>query len=167
MPTPSKDAIALLKADHRAVEELFAKFESARGAPAQAKIVRQICNELIIHTMIEEEIFYPGVRTNVEADLLDEAYVEHDCAKVLITELLEAEPDEDFYKAKVSVLQEQIEHHVKEEEKRSEGLFAQAKQNGADVDALGEQLLARKQELLAMAKTDELPPPMLATMTPA
>lgn len=159
-----QDAIALLKADHREVEELFAKFESARGASTQQKIVQKICNELTIHTMIEEEIFYPGVQDKVEKDLLEEAYVEHDGAKTLIIELLDATPDEEYYKAKVAVLQEQIEHHVKEEEQRSEGMFAQAKKNGADTEALGEQMTARKEELMAMAEAGTLPPPVLTTM---
>src|SRR3954463_16302707 len=118
------DAVALLKADHRKVEELFEKFESARGA--KQKIAEQICMELIIHTTIEEEIFYPACTGQVEdANLVQEAYVEHDSAKVLIAEILAGGPDDDFYDAKVKVLSEMIKHHVKEEEKRVEGLFAE------------------------------------------
>ena len=92
-------------------------FEKASGAAAKEKIVKEICTELKIHTQIEEEIYYPAIRGKVEEDALDEAYVEHDSAKLLINELEAAEPDEDFYDAKVKVLQELIEHHVKEEEK--------------------------------------------------
>ena len=128
MPTPQKpDAIALLKADHRKVEDLFEKFEKARSDRKQA-LVQEICTELCIHATIEEEIFYPACKGEIEDDdLLEEAYVEHDGAKVLIAELLDSEPDDEFYDAKVKVLSEMIKHHVKEEEKRSEGLFAQAK----------------------------------------
>jgi hypothetical protein len=141
------DAVALLKADHRKVEELFEKFESARGA--KQKIAEQICMELMIHTMIEEEIFYPACTGQVEdAELVQEAYVEHDSAKVLISEILAGGPDDAFYDAKVKVLSEMIKHHVKEEEKRSEGLFAEAKEAGLDMDALGEQMSARKEELM-------------------
>ena len=151
------DAVALLKADHRKVEELFEKFESARGT--KQKIAEQICMELMIHTMIEEEIFYPACTGKVEdANLVQEAYVEHDSAKVLIAEILAGGPDDDFYDAKVKVLSEMIKHHVKEEEKRAEGLFAEAKEAGLDMDALGEQLMARKQELMQEFKSG-LPTP--------
>jgi hemerythrin superfamily protein len=146
------DAVALLKADHRKVEELFEKFESARGA--KGKIAQQICMELIIHTTIEEEIFYPACTGQVEDEnLVQEAYVEHDSAKVLIAEIIAGGPDDSFYDAKVKVLSEMIKHHVKEEEKRAEGLFAEAKEAGLDMDALGEQMAARKQELMAEYKS--------------
>ena len=147
MAAKEMDAVALLKADHRKVEELFEKFESARGA--KQKIAEQICMELIIHTTIEEEIFYPACTGQVEdANLVQEAYVEHDSAKVLISEILAGGPDDAFYDAKVKVLSEMIKHHVKEEEKRSEGLFAEAKEAGLDMDALGTQMSARKEELM-------------------
>src|SRR5262249_54983122 len=139
------DAVALLKADHRKVEELFEKFESARGN--KEKIAQQICMELIIHAQIEEAIFYPARTGKVEdEDLVQEAYVEHDSGKVLIAEILAGGPDDEFYDAKVKVLSEMIKHHVKEEEKRAEGLFAEAKEAGLEMDALGEQLAARKEE---------------------
>src|SRR5689334_2979284 len=151
------DAVALLKADHRKVEELFEKFEAARGT--KQKIAEQICMELMIHTVIEEEIFYPACTGKVEdANLVQEAYVEHDSAKVLIAEILAGGPDDDFYDAKVKVLSEMIKHHVKEEEKRAEGLFAEAKEAGLDMDALGEQLMTRKRELMQEFKSG-LPTP--------
>lgn len=156
-----QSALELLSEDHRKVEMLFEKFEKARGADAQQKIVHQICDELTVHTMIEEEIFYPALRGKIEDDLLDEAYVEHDGAKMLLLALREAEPDEEYYKAKVTVLQEQIEHHVKEEEKQRDSMFAQARKADVDLDALGEQMLARKSELMAMADEGTLPPPQM------
>ena len=154
------DAVALLKADHRKVEELFEKFESAKGASAKQKLVEQICTELTVHTIIEEEIFYPACTGKIEDDdLVQEAYVEHDGAKVLIAELTASQPDDEFYDAKVMVLSEMIKHHVKEEEKRAEGLFAEAKEAGLDMDALGEKLKTRKEELLAEIKDSGLPTP--------
>lgn len=151
------DAVALLKADHRKVEDLFEKFESARSN--KQKIAEQICMELLIHAQIEEEIFYPACTGKVEdAELVQEAYVEHDSAKVLIAEILAGSPDDEFYDAKVKVLSEMIKHHVKEEEKRAEGLFAEAKDAGLDMDALGEQLMARKEELMEEFKSG-LPTP--------
>ena len=158
------DAIALLKGDHRKVEDLFEQFEKASGASAKEKIVRQICTELKVHSMIEEEIYYPEIRGKVEDADLDEAYVEHDGAKLLINELEAAEPDEDFYDAKVKVLQEQIEHHVKEEEKQRDNLFQQTRAADIDLEALGERLAARKAELMALAESEGLPPAGPATL---
>lgn len=152
------DAIALLKADHRKVENLFASFENARGAERKRKLAEEICNELKIHTMIEEEIFYPALKGKIEDETLEEAYVEHDGAKILINDIMAGSPDEEFYDAKVKVLQEQIEHHVKEEEQRSEGMFAQARETDADLVALRDAMLERKQALSAQAEAGGLPP---------
>ena len=159
------DAIALLKADHDQVEDLFKQYEKASGDGRKEKLAKQICRELTIHTTIEEEIFYPACEGKVDEDLLKEAYVEHDAAKVLIAEIEAGEPSDEFYDAKVKVLQEQIEHHIEEEEKRVEGLFSQARKAGLDMDALGEQLESRKTELLANAESGRLPEPELTTMS--
>ena len=164
MAETRKDAIALLKEDHRTVEELFKSFENASGDGRKEKLAREICRELIVHAKIEEEIFYPACDGKIEEDLLKEAYVEHDAAKVLITEILAGEPSDEFYDAKVKVLQEEIEHHVEEEEKRMEGMFSQARKAGLDMDALGEQLAMRKSELMAETESGELPTPELTTM---
>ena len=118
----------------------------------------QICLELKVHAMLEEEIFYPALRGKIEDDDLDEAYVEHDGAKVLINEIEAGSPSDDFYDAKVKVLKEEIEHHVKEEEKQSGNIFYQARRTDVDLDALGEQMLLRKQELMSQAEAGELPP---------
>ena len=161
----SQDAIALLKHDHRAVEDLFAQFEKASGEGRKKKLAEQICLELSVHAAIEEEIFYPACEGKVEEDLLKESYVEHDAAKVLIAEISAGSGEsDDFFDAKVKVLQEEIEHHVEEEEKRMEGLFAQARKAGLDMDALGEQLAVRKQELTESFKTTGIPRPELTTM---
>src|SRR4029077_13063911 len=110
MPTAKLDAVALLKADHRKVEELFAKFEAAKGEGRKRALAEQICMELTVHAQIEEDVFYPACEGKVEEDLLKEAYVEHDGAKVLIAEIEAGGPDDEFYDAKVKVLSEQIEH---------------------------------------------------------
>ena len=160
----TQDAIALLKEDHRTVEKLFKAFESAKGDGRKEALAQQICLELSVHAAIEEEIFYPACEGKVEEDLLKESYVEHDGAKVLIAEISKGGPDDEFYEAKVKVLQEEIEHHVEEEEKRMEGLFAQARKAGLDMEALGEQLAARKQELTEQFKATGIPTPRLTTM---
>lgn len=152
------DAIALLKADHRTVEELFSKFEGASGDGKKQRIAEQICTELKIHTAIEEEIFYPALEGKIEEDLLAEAYVEHDGAKVLINDIMAGGPDDQFYEAKVKVLSEEIEHHVKEEEAPSEGMFSQARKTDVDLVALRDQMLARKEELMVLAESEGLPP---------
>src|SRR4051812_7091263 len=157
-----QDAIALLKADHRKVEDLFEEYEGAKGAAAKRKLAEQICLELIVHTRIEEEIFYPACKGKVEADLLDESFVEHDGAKVLIAEIENGKPSDDYYDAKVTVLAEQIKHHVHEEEAFLKGLFAQARRSDLDFDALGEQMAARKEELTAQYKK-KLPTPEART----
>jgi hypothetical protein len=159
------DAIALLKEDHRKVEDLFKEFESARGDGRKEKLARQICLELSIHTAIEEEIFYPACEGSVDEDLLKESYVEHDAAKLLIAEIEAAKGESDeYFDAKVKVLQEEIEHHVQEEEKRETGVFSQARRGDMDLDALGKQLAARKLELKESYKASGVPQPELTTM---
>ncbi|WP_312146282.1 hemerythrin domain-containing protein [Brevundimonas sp.] len=143
------DAIAMLKADHRKVEDIFARFEKARGKDRKKALAEEACLELKVHTIIEEEIFYPACRGQIEGDLLNEAYVEHDAAKVLINDIEAGGPDEAFYEAKVKVLSEMIEHHVKEEEMRSEGLFSQARAAGLDMDDLAERMRTRKKSAMA------------------
>ena len=170
MPTQEfTDAIALLKADHRTVEELFEKFEKASGSANKKKIADRICMELKIHTTIEEEIFYPAFRGKIEDDTLDEAYVEHDGAKVLVNDIVAGSPDDDFFDAKVTVLSEEIKHHVKEEEMRSEGMFAQCRETDVDLVALRDAMLARKQELTMQAESAGLPPaePRVVNLQPA
>jgi hemerythrin superfamily protein len=165
MVAEKQDAVALLKADHRAVEELFERFEKASGDGRKHKLAEEICLELSVHAQIEEEIFYPACEGKVDEDLLKESYVEHDAAKLLIAEIIADAPKSDeFYDAKVKVLQEEIEHHVEEEEKRLEGLFSQARRAGLDMDALGEQLAARKIELTEQFKASGVPEPQLKTM---
>ena len=164
MPSQSHfDAIALLKADHRKVEDLFAEFAAAKGAAKKQALVEKICAELSGHTVIEEELFYPACRGKVEDALLNEGYVEHDGSKVLIAELIASAPNEEFYDAKVKVLSEQIEHHVHEEERRSDGIFSQARAAGLDMDELGDRLMARKQAILGEYKTSGIPAPETRT----
>ena len=154
------DAIALLKADHRKVEDLFEQFEKAGSADRKRALAQEICTELKVHTLIEEEIFYPACRGQVEDDALDEAQVEHDGAKVLINDIESAAPDAAYYEAKVSVLSEEIKHHVREEEKPTDGIFAQIRKTDVDLKALRDRMAERKQGLLAQAKSDGLPPAM-------
>ncbi len=167
-PAKSKtlDAIALLKADHRAVEDLFEQFENAKRDDSKEKLARQICQELIIHTIIEEEIFYPAVKEAVQEDMMEEAYVEHDGAKFLIAEIIAGSPDDPFYDAKVKVLSEEIKHHVKEEEQR-DGMFAQARKSEVDLNALGEEMANRKAALLKEFKANGSPRPVTKSMTGA
>jgi hypothetical protein len=165
MAAGKMDAVAMLKADHRKVEDLFASFEKAKGAARKKSLADQICTELAIHTTIEEEVFYPACNGEVEDDLLDEAYVEHDGAKVLLAEIGQGKPSDAFYDAKVKVLSEMIKHHVKEEERRMDGLFAEAKAAGLDMDALGAAMAARKKALKAQIKANGLPTPESRSFT--
>ena len=162
MAETKMDAIALLKKDHDEVQELFEQFSKATGDGRKEKLALKICRELTIHSKIEEEIFYPACDGKVDEDLLKEGYVEHDAAKLMIAEIEAGEPSDEFYDAKVKVLCEEIDHHIQEEEKRMEGLFAQARKAGLDMDALGEQLARRKAELMQQTESGALPTPAAA-----
>jgi hemerythrin superfamily protein len=145
----SQDAIELLKADHRQVEGWFAEFQKARTDSRKADLANKICTALKVHTSIEEEIFYPAfMEATGNEDMHHEAIVEHAGAKKLIAEIEASSPEDDYYDAKVTVLSEMIKHHLKEEEQR-DGMFAEARKSEMDLDALGQQLAARKQELMA------------------
>jgi hemerythrin superfamily protein len=161
MPESSfTDAIALLKADHRTVEDLFDRFEKARSDSKRA-IAEQICNELKIHAQIEEEIFYPALEGKIEDDLINEAIVEHDGAKILINDIMGNDMSDEDLEAKVKVLSEEIEHHVGEEEKRSDGMFAQARDADVDLVELRDRLEAMKADLQARLESEGLPPAQL------
>jgi hemerythrin-like domain-containing protein len=161
-PQTHQDAITALTTDHRKVKGLFKQFEQTKeeggrdGATRKNELVAQICNELKIHAEIEEEIFYPAVRKQIDdTDLMDEALVEHAGAKDLIAQLEGMDPNDDLYDAKVTVLGEQIAHHVKEEETE---MFPQAKKAKVDTARLGAQMEKRRSELkkeLGMSDADE------------
>jgi iron-sulfur cluster repair protein YtfE (RIC family) len=144
-----KDAIALLIDDHEHVKSLFEQYEGLgeRALVTKKKLATQICTELTIHATVEEEIFYPAVRAagaKEQDELIDEATVEHASAKDLIAQIMEMDAGEDLFDAKVKVLSELIEHHVKEEE---EEMFPKARKDGLDLAALGQQMAERKAEL--------------------
>lgn len=143
------DAIALLTEDHKAVKQMFKDFEKLKKSDSdddkKAALVEKICKALSIHAQVEEEIFYPAVRAGIDDDdLMDEADVEHAGAKDLIAQLEGMSPDDDHYDAKVTVLGEYIDHHVKEEQ---EEMFPKAKKAKVDLGALGALLAQHKKEL--------------------
>ncbi len=141
-----KDAIALLKADHRQVESWFSQVKKAKMPERKKDLADRICNALKIHTKIEEEIFYPAFLAATEdKELHHEAEVEHAGAKRLIAEIEAMSPDDDYYDAKLKVLSEMIKHHVKEEEQPG-GMFAEARKSNMDLADLGERMAARKKE---------------------
>lgn len=139
-------AIALLRADHALVEDLFEQFEKAREDSRKLTIAKRVCMELKIHTTIEEEIFYPATREVLpkEDDLLDEAEVEHASAKELIAQIEAGKPGDELWDAKVTVLGEYIKHHVKEEHSE---MFPKVRKTKLDLKALGEQMATRKAQL--------------------
>ena len=143
------DAVGLLKADHRQVEQWFNAFEKTRNAAKKQDLAARICKALTVHTTIEEEIFYPAfLEATEDKDTHHEAEVEHAGAKNLIAQIKKSGPDDDYFNSKVKVLSEMIKHHVKEEEQRG-GMFAEAKQSHMDLAAIGQQLAARKKQLMA------------------
>ena len=149
-----KDACDLLDADHKAVKKLFKEYDElagskARGAPQKRlDLARQICQELSVHARVEEEIFYPALRAAIkDTDMLAEAEVEHQSAKDLIAQIESMGEADEMFDAKVKVLGEYIDHHVKEE--RNE-IFPKARASRKlDLVAMREQLAARKEELMA------------------
>ena len=150
-PPPTPDAIRLLTQDHDEVKALFEQYEDLVESEAddsqKQEVAGLICQMLTVHAQIEEEIFYPAAREVLdEQDLLDEADVEHASAKDLIAQIEGATPDDDHYDAKVKVLGEYIDHHVQEEENE---LFKAVKKAGLDLAQVGEELAARKAELVA------------------
>ena len=146
------DAIALLEADHREVERLFEAYEGLGDDAEKKAVATKICLALKVHAQIEEELFYPQARTKTgDTDLVDEAIVEHMGAKTLIAQIEAMNPGQPLYDARVTVLGEQIRHHVKEEEG---DLFPKVRETKIDLMALGAKLAARKAELL-----DLLAPP--------
>jgi len=143
------NAIDLLKADHRQVEQWFSQFEHARSEAKKLELAQNICKALKVHTRIEEEIFYPAfLNATSDKDTHHEAEIEHAGAKNLIAQIEASTPDDEYYDSMVKVLSEMIKHHVKEEEQRG-GMFATAKQSDMDLYALGEQLKARKEALMS------------------
>ncbi|HSW03320.1 hemerythrin domain-containing protein [Aquabacterium sp.] len=144
--TVAKDAIALLKADHEAVSELFTEFEKTRSVAKKKTLVAEICTALSVHAQIEEEIFYPAVKAALKDKLLvPEATIEHASLKELIAQLDGAEPDGEMYDAKVKVLSEYVKHHVKEEQSE---MFPKAKSSSLDMAELGARMAERKADLL-------------------
>jgi hemerythrin superfamily protein len=149
MKTTANDALEMLIADHKEVKALFEQFDglSDRSKANKKKIAEQICQELTVHTEIEEQIFYPAVRGLIkDDDLMDEALVEHASAKELIAQIREMDPGDDLYDARVKVLSEQIDHHVEEEE---EEMFPKVRKTKVDLVALGEEMTTLKQKLEA------------------
>lgn len=145
------DAVSILTEDHKKVKKMFADYEklmkSGDNNEEKRALVEKICEELIVHTQIEEDIFYPAVRNAIKDDnLMDEADVEHNGAKNLIVQLQGMEPGDDHYDAKVTVLGENIDHHLKEEQ---EEMFPKAKEAKIDLNDLGAKMLERRQELQA------------------
>ena len=142
-----QDAIALLRADHALVKELFDQFEKARDDARKQSIAARVCLELKIHTQIEDEIFYPALREALpkQEDLLDEAEVEHESAKALIQQIEDGSPGDERWDAKVTVLGEYVQHHVKEEQNE---MFPKARRSRVDLKELGERLRSRKEQLM-------------------
>jgi hemerythrin superfamily protein len=153
---PPQDAIALLEADHQAVDDLFEQYADLTDVADKKSLATEICLALKVHTQIEEEIFYPATRNATgDTDLLDKAAVEHAGAKTLIAEIEAMQPGQPLYDAKITVLSEQVRHHVEEEEGE---LFPEVRETKLDLDKLGAKLAARKSELMAaMTSPHSLP----------
>jgi len=154
--TRSKNAAAIemLKEDHAKVKKAFKEFEDMDRSDAETcrQIVQSVCEDLKVHTTLEEELFYPAVREAIEdEDIMNEAAVEHETAKMLIEQLENMEPDDPNYYATFTVLGEYVMHHVKEEEGE---MFPQAKKADLDLEELGARMQERRNELLAQTEKE-------------
>nr|WP_298719979.1 hemerythrin domain-containing protein [uncultured Steroidobacter sp.] len=155
-----RDAIALLKQDHRAVEALFDEFEEADESE-QSELATRICQMLTVHAQIEEELLYPQAKEALdeeEDELVYEAEIEHNSAKELIAKIEASTPEDPEFKPLVSVLGEYVKHHVKEEEKE---LFPALKETELDLKEMGSQLAQRKMQLMEQMgiEAEEAPAP--------
>lgn len=151
-------AIELLKQDHREVEGFFEEYQELTDSRAKAQLAAKICLALTVHAQVEEELFYPAARkATKDDDLLDEATVEHASAKHLIAQIESMKVGDDLYDAKVKVLGELVEHHVKEEE---DELFPEAKAAKMDLAALGTAMAERKSQLMAKPRGEAAEPKM-------
>ena len=146
------NAVKMLKADHDRVQKLFKEFEAAgeRAYEKKRGIAEEVFTELEIHTKLEEEIFYPAVQARADKEgeeLLAESLQEHHVVDVLMQEIKQLEPSDERFEAKMTVLIENVEHHIEEEEQ--EMLPDAKKKLGKEVEALGDQMEQRKQQLMA------------------
>lgn len=145
------DAIAVLKADHRQVQQWFAQFARSRAIERRAELAARICHALRVHATIEDEIFYPSyLEATADDDLHHAAEVEHESARHLIGQIEAAGPADEYFEARINVLAAMVMHHVREEEKR-DGMFAKARRSEMDLEQLGAQMSERKQELDTVA----------------
>lgn len=147
-PTEASDPIAMLMQDHKRVQKLFKQFEKDRNDPeACREIVQTACADLKVHSALETEIFYPGVRDAIEnEDIMNEADVEHESAESLIAKLEGMSPEDPHYAATFTVLCEYVKHHIKEEEGE---MFPQIKKADVDLATLGEEMRVRREELMS------------------
>ena len=151
-----QDAVSLLTNDHAEVKQMFEEYrqlvEGNASEDRRGELAAQICSALTVHAEIEEDVFYPAMRENIQDELLlDQAEVEHDSARELIEQIEAMDPGDALFDAKVLVLGEYVDHHVQEEENE---IFPQAEKSGLDLDELGAELAERKRELMAELEAD-------------
>ncbi len=151
-----KDAVAKLEADHDRIEDLFERVDDASGAEKR-RLGIQAANLVKIHMTLEEEFFYPALRGKGDEDKITEGLVEHDAGKFLINDILSPDTDDESFGPKVQVLGEQMEHHHKEEEQATKGVFDQARKADIDLVAMLDQMVERENELRAQLAQDDLP----------
>lgn len=143
---PEHDAIDLLKQDHRKVEALFKAFKAASDKRMQKSISRQICTELEIHAKIEEKLFYPKAKRDAQEakDTVNEGIVEHEGIKRLVKQLSNMNASDELFESRMTVLEEYVKHHVKEEES---SMFPKIVESDMDLKAMGQRLMAEKRKL--------------------
>jgi hemerythrin-like domain-containing protein len=153
--TKAGAALDMLKEDHDKVKKAFKEFEKLdrEDTETMQQLVQTVCEELKVHAALEEEIFYPAVREAIDdEDIMNEAQVEHETAKMLIEQLENMGPEDPNYQATFTVLGEYVKHHIKEEE---DEMFAEAKKTDLDLEDLGARMRERKTELMGEMQEEE------------
>jgi len=147
---PEKDAIDLLKQDHRKVEALFKKFKAADNSRTKLALAKEICEELDTHAKVEEKLFYPTAKRDApeSTDDVNEGIVEHEGIKRLVKQIPTMSVSDELFESRMTVLEEYVKHHVKEEEST---MFPKVVEGDVDLKVLGEKLEAEKRKLNAAA----------------
>lgn len=152
---PTMDALELLEEDHERVKDLLSRLEKEKGAKARERLFTEVKQELEVHEAIEEEIFYPALQEHPKAkDIVLEAYEEHNVVDMVMAEIEAIPFDDETWSAKLTVMKENVEHHIEEEEDQ---MFSQARKvfDADELEELGTRMQGRKEELLAEAGSQQ------------
>lgn len=158
MACKEANALDLLREDHSTLKALLARLSETRDPLVRTRTVRQICDEVTTHVLVDEEIFYPALSGSVDGRALCNAVAGDEGLRLVLEELRALDPRDRFFKSKAAMLCAHIEQHIRAEERPCDGLFSQAGRSGLDLNEVGKRIAVRRSELLAAARQGALPP---------